>query len=102
VGCAGHRDWLTKNRAAAKRLADMLVDAMRQLNRSPDLVAAEAEFLGLKTKTEIDLARDRLVRFFPTEWDDAAVAGAMEPVREAARLGQIKQVPTQDLLAVLR
>jgi len=102
VGCASHRDWLTKNRAAAKRLADMLVDAMRQLSRTPELVTAEAEFLGLKTKGEIDLARERLLRFFPTEWNDAMAAGAMDAVREAARLGQIKQVPAQELLTVLR
>jgi ABC-type nitrate/sulfonate/bicarbonate transport system substrate-binding protein len=101
--CAGaHRDWLAKNRAVAKRLADMLLDAERQLSRSPDLIEAEAEFLGLKTKPEIALARQRVPRIFPTEWNDAAIAGAMEPVREAARLGQIKQVPTQELLTVLR
>jgi ABC-type nitrate/sulfonate/bicarbonate transport system substrate-binding protein len=101
VGAGAHRDWLTKNRATAKRLADLLNDALRQLNRNPDLVAAEAEFLGLKTRAEIDLARQRMPRFFPAEWSDAAVASAMEPVREAARLGQIKQVP-QELLTVLR
>jgi ABC-type nitrate/sulfonate/bicarbonate transport system substrate-binding protein len=102
VGAGAHRDWLTKNRAAAKRLADMLLDAERQLARTPDLVEAEAEFLGLRTKRETELARERVPRIFPTEWSDAAVAGAMEPVREAARLGQIKQVPAQELLTVLR
>ena len=102
VGAGAHRDWLTKNRAAAKRLADMLVDAERQLSRTPDLIEAEAEFLGLKSKADIELARQRVPRIFPTEWSDAAVAAAMEPVREAARLGQIKQVPTQELLTVLR
>ena len=102
VGAGAHRDWLTKNRAAAKRLADMLLDAERQLTRNPDLTEAEAEFLGLKTKAEIALARQRVPRIFPTEWNDAAVAAAMEPVREAARLGQIKQVPTHELLTVLR
>lgn len=102
VGAAAHRDWLTRNRTVAKRLADMLVEAMRELSRTPGLVEAEAEFLGLKAKAEIDLARERLLRFFPTEWNEAAVAGAMEPVREAARLGQIKQMPTQELLTVLR
>ena len=102
VGAGAHRDWLTKNRAAAKRLADMLVDAERQLSRTPDLIEAEAEFLGLKSKADIELARQRVPRIFPTEWSDAAVAAAMEPVREAARLGQIKQVPAQELLTVLR
>jgi sulfonate transport system substrate-binding protein len=102
LGAAAHREWLTKNRAAAKRLADMLLDALRQLNRTPDLIDAEAEFLGLKTKAEIELARQRMLRIFPAEWNDAAVASAMEGVREAARLGQIKQVPAQELLTVLR
>jgi NitT/TauT family transport system substrate-binding protein len=102
IGAAAHRDWLTKNRAAAKRLADMLLDALRQLNRTPDLIDAEAEFLALRTRAEIELGRQRMLRVFPTEWNDAAIAGAMEPVREAARLGQIKQVPAQELLTVLR
>ena len=100
--CAGaHRDWLTKNRAAAKRVGDMLLDAARQLSRTPDLVEAEAEFLALKTKPEIELARQRMPRIFPAEWNDAVVAGTMEAVHEASRLGQVKP-PTQELLTVLR
>lgn len=101
--CAGaHRDWVAKNRPAAKRLADMLLDALRQLNRNPDLIEAEAEFLALRTKAEIDLGRQRMLRIFPMEWGDAAVAGAMDTVREAVRLAQIKQVPSQEFLTVLR
>jgi ABC-type nitrate/sulfonate/bicarbonate transport system substrate-binding protein len=102
VGAGAHRDWLTKNRAVAKRLADMLLEAERELSRTPGLIEAEAEFLALKTKAEIELGRQRIPRIFPTEWSDATVASALEPVREAARLGQIKQVPTQELLTVLR
>ena len=41
-------------------------------------------------------------RIFPTEWSEATVAGAMEAVREAARLGQIKQVPVQEFVTVLK
>jgi NitT/TauT family transport system substrate-binding protein len=101
--CAGaHRDWVAKNRPAAKRLAEMLLDALRELSRNPDLIEAEAEFLALRTKAEIDLGRQRMLRIFPTEWSDAAVAGAMDTVREAARLAQIKQVPSQEFLTVLR
>ena len=100
--CAGaHRDWLTKNRAAAKRVGDLLLDAARQLSRTPDLVEAEAEFLALKTKAEIDLARQRMPKIFPAEWNDAVVAGTMEAVREASRLGQVKS-PAQEFLTVLR
>jgi len=101
--CAGaHREWLDRNRPAARRLADMLLEAMRQLSRQPDLIEAEAPFLGLKTRAEIDLARERMPRIFPTEWSEATVAGAMEAVREAARLGQIKQVPAQEFITVLK
>jgi ABC-type nitrate/sulfonate/bicarbonate transport system substrate-binding protein len=101
--CAGaHRDWLTKNRAVARRVADMLLDALRQIHRNPDLIEAEAEFLALRTKAEIDLGKERMLRIFPTEWNDAAVAGAMDAVREAARLAQIKQVPAQEFITVLR
>jgi ABC-type nitrate/sulfonate/bicarbonate transport system substrate-binding protein len=101
--CAGaHRDWVAKNRPAAKRLADMLLDALQQLNRNPDLIEAEAEFLALRTKAEIDLGRQRMLRIFPAEWNERVVAGAMDAVREAARLAQIKQVPSQEFLTVLR
>ena len=102
VGAGAHRDWITKNRAVAKRLADMLLEAERELSRTPGLVEAEAEFLALRTKPEIELARQRVPRIFPTEWSDATAAATMEPVREAARLGQIKQVPTGELLTILR
>jgi NitT/TauT family transport system substrate-binding protein len=102
VGAGAHRDWLTKNRPAAKRLADMLLEAERELSRTPGLIEAEAEFLALRTKAEIDLGRQRIPRIFPTEWNDGTVAGALDPVREAARLGLIKQVPAQELLTVLR
>jgi ABC-type nitrate/sulfonate/bicarbonate transport system substrate-binding protein len=99
---AAYRDWLDQNRAAAKRLCDMLVDAARQINKNPDLIEAEAAFLGLKTKTEIDLARERMPQFYPGEWNEAVVAGVFESVREAARLGQIKQAPGPELVALLR
>ena len=101
TGVGAHRDWLAKNRAVAKRLAEMVIDAQRQLNRTPDLFEAEAEFMGLKTLAEIDLVRQRMPRFYPHEWNETVAAGAMDAVREAARLGQIKQVP-QELLIVLK
>ena len=101
--CAGaHREWLDRNRPGARRLADMLLEAMRQLSRQPDLIEAEAPFLGLKTRAEIDLAKERMPRIFPTEWSEATAAGALEAVREAARLGQIKQVPAQEFITVLK
>jgi len=102
VGAAAHREWLTQNRAIARRCADALLEASRAINLNPDLVEAEAEFLGLKTRTEIDLARQRIPPFLPTEWNDAMAAGAMEAVREAVRLGQIAKVPDEAFVTVLR
>jgi ABC-type nitrate/sulfonate/bicarbonate transport system substrate-binding protein len=100
--CAGaHRDWVAQNRATARRLADMLLDALRQLSRNPDLIEAEAPFLGLRTPAEIGLAKERMLRIFPTDWNEAMVANAMEAVREASRLGQIK-APTQEFMSVLK
>jgi ABC-type nitrate/sulfonate/bicarbonate transport system substrate-binding protein len=101
VGAGANREWLAQHRPTARRLADMLLDAMRQLSRAPDLVEAEAAFLGLKTPAEIALAKERMARIFPTEWNDAMAAGAMEAVREASRLGQIK-LPAQEFLTVLK
>jgi ABC-type nitrate/sulfonate/bicarbonate transport system substrate-binding protein len=100
--CAGaHREWVNQHRATARRLADMLLEAMRLLSRNPDLIEAEAPFLALKTPAEIALARERMLRIFPTEWNEAMVAGAMEAVREASRLGQIK-LPAQEFITVLK
>jgi NitT/TauT family transport system substrate-binding protein len=100
--CAGaHREWVNQHRATARRLADMLLEAMRQLSRNPDLVEAEAAFLGLKTPAEVALAKERMLRIFPTEWNESMVAGAMEAVREASRLGQIKQT-AQEFMTVLK
>lgn len=100
--CAGaHREWVTQNRATARRLADMLLEALRQLSRNPDLIEAEASFLGLKTAPEITLAKERMLRIFPTEWNEAMVGSAMEAVREASRLGQIK-LPAQEFITVLK
>jgi NitT/TauT family transport system substrate-binding protein len=99
---AAHRDWLEKNRAAAARITATLLDASRMIASDSSQVAAEAEFLQLKTKAEIDLARERLPQFFPTEWNDAAVKNVMETVREAARLKQIREIPAKDFVTVLR
>lgn len=102
VGAAAHREWLAQNRATARRLADALLEASRAISRNPELVEAEADFLGLKTRAEIDLAKGRIPQFLPTEWNETVVAGAMEAVREAARLGQIRKVPDEEFMTVLR
>jgi non-ribosomal peptide synthetase component E (peptide arylation enzyme)/ABC-type nitrate/sulfonate/bicarbonate transport system substrate-binding protein len=99
---AAHQEWLERNAAAAGRLAAMMLEASQMVNRTPDLVEAEAGFLGLKAKAEIDLARERLPRFFPTEWNEAAVANVMETVREAVRLKQIPQAPAGEFVRILR
>jgi ABC-type nitrate/sulfonate/bicarbonate transport system substrate-binding protein len=102
LGAAAHRDWLVQNRAIARRVADVLLDAARAVNRDPDLVEAEAEILRLRTPAEIDLAKQRLPQFLATEWNDTVVAEAMQAVSEAARLGQLAEVPEQQFMTLLR
>jgi ABC-type nitrate/sulfonate/bicarbonate transport system substrate-binding protein len=101
ICAAAHRDWLNQNRPAARRLADLLLDALRQLSANPGLIEAEAPFLALRSRAEIDLGRERMLRIFPTEWNESVVAGAMEAVREAVRLGQIK-MPGEEFITLLR
>ena len=102
VGAAAHREWLAQNLGTARKITSVLLDATRAIRRNPDLIEAEGEFLGLRTRAEIDLAKARLPQFLPTEWNEAVVAGAMEAVREAARLGQIPKVPAEEFVTVLR
>jgi ABC-type nitrate/sulfonate/bicarbonate transport system substrate-binding protein len=101
-GIAAYADWLDRNRDVAKRVAAMCLDANRNIRKNPDLVEAEADFLGLKTKAEIDLARQRVPRFFPTEWNEAGVKDVMDVVGEAVKLGQIKQVPSREFVVLLK
>lgn len=98
---AAHREWLDKNRTVARRVNEAFMEAGRLVKKNPDLIEAEAPFLGLKTKTEIDLARQRLPQFLPTEWNETVAASVMETVREAVRLKQIPQLPSRDLVTVL-
>lgn len=98
---AAHREWLDKNRAPARRLADMFMEAARLIRRDPALIGAEAKFLGLKTPREIELAQERLPRFLPTEWNEGAVAAVRDVVEEAVRLKQVPKAPAGDYIAVL-
>jgi NitT/TauT family transport system substrate-binding protein len=101
-GIAAHDEWIVQNRDVARRVGEMCLEACRSIRKNPDLVEAEAEFLGLKTKAQIDLARQRIPQFFPSEWNAAVIKDIMDNVREAARLGQIKGVPTREFIVLLR
>lgn len=48
------------------------------------------------------LARQRVPRFFPTEWNEAGVKDVMDIVGEAAKLGQIEQVPSREFVVLLK
>ncbi len=101
-GIAGHQDWIDKNRDVTRRVGEMCLEACRMIRKNPDIVEQEAEFLGLKTKAQIDLGKQRIPPFFPTEWNEAVIKDILVNVREAAKLGQIPGVPTREFLVELR
>lgn len=98
---AAHEKWLKGNQATARRLLDTLLEAARKIRGHPELVGAEAAFLGLKSKAEIDLATQRMPKIFPTEWNEASVQEVLEGVREAVAMKQISGMPQGDFIRVL-
>lgn len=101
LGYAAHEKWLTDNRATAQRLLDTLLEAAQDIRSHPDLIGAEAEFLGLKSKEEISLATERMPKIFPIEWNEASVHEALEGVRAAVTMKQIPGMPQGKFIRVL-
>lgn len=101
LAVTGHRKWLDRNPATARRLVSTIVESCQQIKHDPELIAKEADFLGLKTKAEIDLAVERMPRIFPTAWDEATISSAMEGVRDAVKLKQISGMPSFKFMRVL-
>lgn len=101
LSLAAHDAWLKGNSDTARRLLDAVLEATHQIRSNPDLIAAEAKFLGLQTKAQIDLAVQRMPKIFPTEWNAATVEDAMEAVKHAVEMGQIKAVPKTNFVRVL-
>ena len=58
--------------------------ALRQLKGNPELIEAEAEFLALKTKAELDLGKQRMPRVFPTEWNVPPIRRRVSTVRSVS------------------
>lgn len=101
LALAAHRSWLERNTATARRLAEMILKSSRLIKEDPSLISAEADFLSLKTKGEIDLAVERMPKIFPTEWDAATIGNAMDAVHEGVQLKQIPAVPSFEFMRVL-
>jgi NitT/TauT family transport system substrate-binding protein len=100
-GLAAHRSWLERNSGAARRLLDLVLDGCRRIRAEPDLVAAEAAFLGLKSPAAIDLAKKRMPQIFPTEWNATVVGNVLDVVREAVRIKQIPEMPSNNFVSEL-
>lgn len=101
LSVTAHRKWIDRNPSTARRLVDTIVESCRRIKADPELIAKEADFLGLKTKAEIDLAVQRMPRIFPTVWDEATIASAMEGVRDAVKLKQISGMPNFKFMRVV-
>lgn len=98
---AAHEKWLKRNQARARRLLDTLLEAARDIRSHPELVGAEAGFLGLKSKAQIELATQRMPKIFPTEWNEASVHEALEGVRAGIAMKQISGMPQGEFIRVL-
>ncbi len=100
-GLAAHRSWLERNPDAARRLLDVVLEGCRRIRAAPDLIAAEAAFLGLKSPAAIALAKQRMPQIFPTEWNASVVGNVLDIVREAVRMKQIPEMPSKNFVSEL-
>jgi NitT/TauT family transport system substrate-binding protein len=99
VDLAWTKDWYDANPDAGVSLAEAFIDTQQYLNENIDAVVEEySDSIGLENQEQIDLATERLVDIYPSEWDiEAFQESERLMVQKARDLGLIEAEPTDDI-----
>lgn len=99
VDLAWTKQWYDANSKSAEKLASAFVETQQYLNENIDAtVENNKSSLGLDTQEQVDLAKERLIDIYPTEWTKAAFKESeLTMVRKANDLGLIDAEPTEDI-----
>ncbi|MFC6723718.1 ABC transporter substrate-binding protein [Halobium palmae] len=99
VDLAWTKEWYDANPDAGVGLAKAFIDTQQYLNENVDSVIEEySDSIGLENQEQIDLAKERLVDIYPSEWDiEAFQESERLMVQKAYDRGLIEAEPTDDI-----
>jgi ABC-type nitrate/sulfonate/bicarbonate transport system substrate-binding protein len=99
-GCRS--DWFEKNRSTAQDLAKLYIDANKQLNANPGLIAEMHEALGIKDadRPTIDLLAKRLPEIYSAEWNPSVANVANKLIDVAVTNGILKGKPARPICEI--
>lgn len=99
VDLAWTKQWYEANPDAATGLAEAFIETQQYLTENIDTVVENySDSFGLENQAQKDLAKERLVDIYPTEWDiEAFQESEMKMVEKARDLGLIEAEPTENI-----
>lgn len=99
VDLAWNDPWYQENQEAGKALAQATLDAQKFLQSNIDsAIDTYTDAFGLENDDQISLAKERLNRVYPTEWNrDAFVESELSVVRKGQELGLVDSDPTEEI-----
>ncbi len=90
AGVSADQAWLEGNKDTAKRIAASLVEAGRVIRSDPTVFDEFGKVFGFMAPAELELAKQRLPAYFPTDWGTHEIESARRLIAEAVATGITK------------
>jgi ABC-type nitrate/sulfonate/bicarbonate transport system substrate-binding protein len=100
AGVAADQSWLQANKDTGKRIAAALVEAGQVIRSDPTVFDQFGKVFGFKTPSALELAKQRLPAFFPTDWGTREIESGRRLIAEAVAMGIIKR-PAREIIVAL-
>jgi len=99
VDLAWNDPWYQENQETGKALAQATLGAQKFLQNNIDsAIDTYTDAFGLENDDQISLAKERLNRVYPTEWNrDAFMKSELSVVRKGQKLGLVDSDPTEEI-----
>ena len=99
VDLAWNDPWYQNNESAAAGLARATRDTQAYIQSNvDDVIENNQDVFGLENDDQVALAKERLDRIYPTEWNrEAFVNSEMTVARKARELGLVDNAPSEEI-----
>src|SRR6266851_2894524 len=103
LAIGAHQDWIASHPAAARKLFQTVVDAMKLIQANPKGIA-QGHRQSLMIETDEQLARltERIAQLYTARWDAALIANMSSLLKKNVELGLLKAMPKDEIFVILK